>query len=293
MTAIRPTCKSGPVLPERLTEFRNDDLLFDVRDEGPIDGTPVVLLHGFPQRASSWDAVVPYLHKQGARTFAPDQRGYSPRARPPRRRDYRVPALVADVHALVTAIGEPVHLIGHDWGAAGAWGYAALHPDSLVTLTAISVPHPAAYARSLVRSTQLLKSYYMALFQLPFLPEWLLSRRGGIGDWLLRNSGMTTEMLQTYHREMVDDGALSGALAWYRALPFTSLRNVPNIVAVPTTLIWSDRDVAITRKSVELTERFVTADYRLEVMGGSSHWLPNEQPAELAELIAQRTGLGT
>ncbi len=277
--------------PDRLTEYGNDDLVFDVRDEGPIDGTPVVLLHGFPQRATSWELVVPHLHERGARTFAPDQRGYSPRARPRRRRDYRAPALISDVHALVTAIGEPVHLVGHDWGAAGAWGMAASHPDSLLTLTAISVPHPGAFTRSLVRSTQLLKSYYIALFQLPFLPEWLLSRRGGIGDWVLRNSGMTTEMLETYHREMVDDGAMPGALAWYRALPLTSLRSVPSLVSVPTTLIWSDRDVAISRKAVDLTERFVTADYQLEVMDGSSHWLPNEQPAALAELIARRIGL--
>lgn len=277
--------------PDRLTEYGNDGLVFDVRDEGPIDGTPIVLLHGFPQRASSWDAVVPYLHELGARTFAPDQRGYSPRARPRRRRDYRAPALISDVHALVTAIGEPVHLVGHDWGAAGAWGVAARHPDALVTLTAVSVPHPAAFTRAMVRSSQILKSYYIALFQLPFLPEWLLSRRGGIGEWLLRNSGMTTEMLEAYYEEMVDDGAMAGALAWYRALPLTSIRSFPSTVSVPTTLIWSDQDIAITRKAVDLTERFVTGDYQLEVMDGSSHWLPNEEPAELAALIARRTGL--
>ena len=277
--------------PDRLTEYGNDGLVFDVLDEGPIDGTPVVLLHGFPQRATSWEHVVPYLHERGARTFAPDQRGYSPRARPRRRRDYTAPALISDVQALVTAIGEPVHLVGHDWGAAGAWGVAARHPDSLVTLTAVSVPHPSAFIRSFARSVQALKSYYIALFQLPFLPEWLLSRRGGVGDWLLRNSGMTKEMIETYHREMVDDGAMPGALAWYRALPLTSLRSVPSVISVPTTLIWSDRDIAITRKAVDLTERFVTGDYRLEVMPGDSHWLPNEKPAELAEIIAQRAGL--
>ena len=213
--------------PDRLTEYGNDDLVFDVLDEGPIDGTPVVLLHGFPQRATSWEAVVPHLHERGARTFAPDQRGYSPRARPRRRRDYRVPALISDVHALVTAIGEPVHLVGHDWGAAGAWGVAAqpprLAPDADGCLGASPRRlHPLARPEHAA-----LKSYYIALFQLPFLPEWLLSRRGGIGDWLLRNSGMTTEMLETYHREMVDDGAMRGALAWYRALPLTSLRSVP------------------------------------------------------------------
>jgi len=279
------------VPPERLVEFRRDDLVLDVIDDGPLDGTPIVLLHGFPQRATSWDAVTPYLHERGARTYALDQRGYSPRARPPGRLGYRAPALIGDVHTLISAIGEPVHLVGHDWGAAGAWGVAARHPDSLLTLTAVSVPHPSAFIRSFARSGQALKSYYMALFQLPFLPEWLLSRRGGIGDWLLRNSGMTDEMVETYHREIVDDGALRGALAYYRALPVTSPRQFPTKVVVPTTVVWSDGDVAIGRKAFELTARFVTADYRLEVMEGPSHWLPNEKPAELAEFIAQRAGL--
>ena len=138
---------------------------------------------------------------------------------------------------------------------------------------------------------QALKSYYIALFQLPFLPEWMMSRQGGFGERLLRGSGMSKDMVEAYHREMVEDGALHGALAWYRALPLTSLRSIPGRVSVPTTMVWSDGDNFIGRRSVELTERFVTADYRLEVMAGYSHWLPNERPAELAELIAQRAGL--
>ncbi len=287
----KATCKSGLVTSERLTEYRSGDLVLDVIDAGPTDGTPVVLLHGFPQRASSWDAVTPYLHERGARTYALDQRGYSPRARPPGRRRYRADALIGDVHTLIETIGEPVHLVGHDWGAAGAWGVAARHPDALLSLTAVSVPHPSAFFRSFARSAQALKSYYMALFQLPFLPEWLLSRRNGLGDRLLRNSGMTEEMLETYHQEIVEDGALRGALAYYRALPVTHPRAFPGKVAMPTTLVWSDQDVAIGRKSIELTEQFVTGDYRLEVLEGNSHWLPNEKPAELAELIAQRAGL--
>jgi pimeloyl-ACP methyl ester carboxylesterase len=134
-------------------------------------------------------------------------------------------------------------------------------------------------------------SYYIALFQLPFLPEWLLSRRGGLGDWLLRNSGMSEEMLETYHREIVDDGALRGALGWYRALP-VSIGSIPGDVAVPTMLVWSDREVAITRKATELTPKYVTADYQFEELGGATHWLPNEQPAEIADAIIRRMGLG-
>jgi pimeloyl-ACP methyl ester carboxylesterase len=284
------TCESDRVITDRLAEHRNGELVLDVIDDGPLDGTPVVLLHGFPQRATMWSDVSPLLNERGARTFALDQRGYSPRARPRGRRAYRVSELISDVHTLIETIGGPVHLVGHDWGAAGAWGLADRHPDDLASMTVVSVPHPQAFMSAFVRSRQALLSYYMALFQLPFLPEWLLSRRGGIGDWLLRNSGMTEDMLDTYHREIVDDGALRGALAWYRALP-VSIGSVPGTVAVPTTLVWSDGDVAITRKAIELTSRYMTGDYQYEVMDGASHWLPNEQPAEIADVISRRVGL--
>src|SRR5215213_5684608 len=126
----------------RLRSYRHDGLTFDVEDEGPLEGDPVVLLHGFPQRSTCWRLVVPLLHARGLRTYAPDQRGYSPSARPARRRDYRLERLVDDVLALVEAIGRPVHLVGHDWGAVVAWALASQRPDDVRTLTAVSVPHP-------------------------------------------------------------------------------------------------------------------------------------------------------
>ncbi|NLG55624.1 MAG: alpha/beta fold hydrolase, partial [Rhodococcus sp.] len=123
-------------MPERLASFTHDSLKFTVRDEGPLDGVPIVLLHGFPQDSRSWEAVVPLLHKEGYRTVAPDQRGYSPGARPARRRDYRGEELVGDVVALIEALDVgPVHLVGHDWGAAAAWQTANMHPELVRTLT--------------------------------------------------------------------------------------------------------------------------------------------------------------
>ena len=105
-----------------MEHYRRDDLIFDVRDAGPPEGPVVVLLHGFPQRNDSWNAVIDRLTVQGYRCLAPNQRGYSPAARPSRRRDYRIPELVADVGALIDASGaRRVHLVGHDWGAAVAW----------------------------------------------------------------------------------------------------------------------------------------------------------------------------
>src|SRR5580765_1950364 len=119
-----------------MQEYRNGDLTFDVDDSGPAGGDVVVLLHGYPENRTSWHAVTPLLTAAGYRVLAPDQRGYSPRARPLRRRDYRMSELVDDTLALVDASGaHQVHLVGHDWGGAVAWAFAATYPDRLFTLT--------------------------------------------------------------------------------------------------------------------------------------------------------------
>lgn len=277
---------------QRLSQYRNGRFTFDVIDSGPSDGTPVILLHGFPQRASSWDAVSAHLHERGLRTYAPDQRGYSPGARPRTRFGYRPAALVSDITALISAIDTgPVHLVGHDWGAAVAWSVAGRHPDQIASLTAVSVPHPGAFLRSMLSSNQALKSYYMALFQLPFLPELLLSRPGGAGDKLLRNAGMTREMLDEFHTRVVGHGALPGGLGYYRSMFLSAPSELGGKVTVPTTYIWSDGDAALGRKGAELCERWVSGPYELEIIEGASHWLPDERPSEIAASIARRVGV--
>lgn len=270
----------------RLTSYTRDGLVFDVRDEGPQDGDVVVLLHGFPQRASSWDRVVPRLHAAGLRTLAPDQRGYSPGARPRRRRDYRSAELEADVVALLNLLDGPVHLVGHDWGAVVGWLVAAHRPELLRSWTAVSVPHPAAMLRSFVTSTQLLRSWYMGLFQVPLLPERLLSSRPAEAS--LRAGGMSRELVARYRREIVEDGALPGGLAWYRGLPLSDPRTSLGPVRVPTTMVWSDGDVALSRAGAELTERHVRAPYELVVLEGVSHWVPEEAPDALADAVLAR-----
>src|SRR3954467_7630213 len=135
-----PTRQSGHV-----DTFRRGDMVFDVQDGGPPDGEPVVLLHGFPQDRTAFDRMAPALHTAGLRTLAPDQRGYSPGARPVGRSHYRVREAVGDVLAMLDAAGsERAHVVGHDWGGAVAWAMAAWHPDRVRMLTALSTPHPAA-----------------------------------------------------------------------------------------------------------------------------------------------------
>jgi pimeloyl-ACP methyl ester carboxylesterase len=270
----------------RLLRFGRNDLTFDVSDEGPLSGDPVVLLHGFPERASSWRKVVPHLHARGLRTYAPDQRGYSSGARPPRRRDYRQQELVDDVVALIERIGCPVHLVGHDLGAAVGWALATHRPELLHSFTAVSVPHPSAFLRAMPRLHQLVRSWYIGAFQLPVLPEGFAAARGF--ELPLRRSGMTRADVQRFRREIVDDGALHYALMWYRAIPLAGRGRPAGVVRVPTTFVWSDGDSAVTRAAGRSTPEYVDAPYRYVELGNVSHWVPTHAPEALAEAILDR-----
>ncbi|MEI2639114.1 MAG: alpha/beta fold hydrolase [Microthrixaceae bacterium] len=166
-----------------LTSYRHDGCLFDVDDSGGGgDGQnggnveTVILLHGFPQSRTSWRELTPQLVDRGYRVIAPDQRGYSPGARPRRRRDYTLDKLAGDVIALADAADvERFHVVGHDWGGAVAWALGANHSDRVASVTSLSTPHPQAMISSLMSSDQLLRSWYMLYFQLPVVPELMVT----------------------------------------------------------------------------------------------------------------------
>lgn len=255
-------------------------------DTGPIDGEVVVLLHGFPQRASCWDEVMPRLNKKGYRTIAFDQRGYSEKARPRGRKAYKVANLASDVIALIDKIGvKSVHLVGHDWGSFVGYTVAGYYPERVRTYTSISLPHPKAFARSLFSSKQALHSWYMLFFQLPKLAEIMLINLKGVRNKQLRDSGMDAAMIKRYEREMVKEDALPGGIAWYRAFPFFG--HAPNI-KVPTTHIWSTADNSLERKGAELCEKYVDAPYKLIIIENGTHWLPDQKPDEVVAGIVDR-----
>ena len=267
--------------PPRTTTMRRGTLTFDVHDDGPADGPPVVLLHGFPEDSTCWSRVAPLLHDRGLRTVALDQRGYSPGARPLARAAYRLDFLVADVLALLERTG-PAHVVAHDWGASVAWALAASAPERLRSLTVLSTPHPRALARALVRSDQALRSLYVGLFQLPALPEALLRPRLAA---LLRRSGLPAEQAERCGALMREPGALTAALDWYRALPLAT-RPV-GAVRVPTTYVWGASDPALGRWAAEDTERHVEAPYRFVELD-TGHWLPAHAAGEVASAVADR-----
>lgn len=272
-------------MSERIARYTHDGLEFDVLDQGPLDGPVVLLLHGFPERAASWSAVMEELNEAGFRTIAPDQRGYSPGARPKRRRDYRVGALVDDVVALIDTIGAPVHVVGHDWGAMIAWVTAGRRPDLVLSLTAFSVPHPGSFITALLTSRQILHSWYFAFFQLPILPQKWMTRPGQRAEKWYEKSGMNADDLERTRTDVVDYGALPFAVTWYRGLPFSN----PGIgrlrITVPTSMVWSDGDTFIGRSAIERAQQYVDARYTLTVLAGVTHWIPTQARTAAAQAI--------
>lgn len=263
-----------------LTSYGNDGFTFRVHDWGPLDGRPVIALHGFPQTSASWAPVASRLGSAGLRVLAPDQRGYSPGARPAAVSAYRIDRLAGDVLALADAAGlDRFDVLGHDWGGAVAWHLAARYPERIQTLTVASTPHPRALQEAF-RGPQALRSWYMLVFQLPWLPETVLKTPLG-GQWLASSGAAEPkELAQLF----TDRSAATGALNWYRAM---RLKDAPGTgqVSVPTLYVWSDGDTALGRQPAERTAAYVTGDYQFLELAGVSHWIPDEEPEALATAV--------
>lgn len=257
---------------------------FATHESGPADGELVLLLHGFPQHADSWDRVVPLLNAAGYRTVTFNQRGYSPEAQPRRRRDYVIPELTADAAAVIDAYGGRAHVVGHDWGSIVAWFLATDHPEKAATLTSVSVPHPRAFLASMGTSRQVISSWYMLFFQLPWLPERALRSRW---NWFLTDyAGQTPEAARRDLAGFPDPESLSGPINWYRGLPLLNLWKRSGVrVQQPTLFVWSDEDVALKRKGAVTTERYVDGPYTFEILTGISHWIPEAAPERFTDLL--------
>jgi pimeloyl-ACP methyl ester carboxylesterase len=269
-----------------MDQFRRGDLVFDVIDAGPADGQVVVLLHGFPEIHTMYQPVIDRLSAEGYRCLAPLQRGYSAGARPKRRRDYRADDLVGDVLRLIDVSGaDRVHLVGHDWGAAVAWYVAQRAPERLHTLTALSVPHPAAFVKAVATSRQALSSWYMLFFQLPWLPERLLLTDRAVAGFIASKPSERADLAEAEMALMREPGALTAALNWYRAMAFGDPRAIAQKVSVPTLYLWTDDDIALKEKGARLCADYVVGEYRYEQFPGVSHWVVDERPDEVTDLL--------
>jgi pimeloyl-ACP methyl ester carboxylesterase len=259
-----------------------------IQGEGPL----VVLLHGFPEFWHSWRHQIPFLAEHGYMAVAPDLRGYNDTDKP--RTGYDVVTLIQDIEGLVTGLGrEKAIIVGHDWGGALAWAFAMRYPHRTERLIVMNAPHPSAMARELRSGKQLRKSWYVFLFQLPWLPEKLLLRNhaNGVGRMLrgaaVQKDAFPREVTAKYQEAMSKPGAMTAALNYYRQLfrrsPGAFLREAKHI-HVPTLLIWGEQDIAL---GIELThglEQWVD-NIQVKYIPDSGHWVQQEKPELVNQLM--------
>ena len=266
-------------------------LTFRALAEGPVDGRVVLFLHGFPQSAGEWKAQLHALADAGFRVVAPDQRGYSPGARPAAVEAYGIDHLVADTLGMCDELGaERIDLVGHDWGAIVAWVVAARHPGRVRTLSVVSVPHPEAFADAYAspRSKQREMSGYIDVFRAgDGAGEQMLA--GDDGDGLRRmfeGQGLDADAAAGHAAVHAQPGALTAGLNWYRATHPTMMRGVPP-VSVPTLFVWGALDPAISREAAEGCAAYTTGPFRFEVLDDVGHWVPELEAELLNRLLLE------
>jgi pimeloyl-ACP methyl ester carboxylesterase len=271
-----------------MTEIAVGALTFDALADGAEDAELVLLLHGFPQTSASWRDQVTALATAGYRAVAPDQRGYSPRARPTELAAYAMPELVGDVIGFADALGAArFHLVGHDWGGAVAWHVAARHPDRLHTLAVVSTPHPAALRRAYsgdLGGDQAERSGYMAFFRQPDSQDRMLENDAAVFRLLFAGSGMPEGRERPYLEALGTPQALGAALNWYRAASVADAEGLGPITT-PTLYVWSTEDVALGTEAAEATAQCVEGPYHFAVIEGVSHWIAEQAPDRLNQLL--------
>jgi epoxide hydrolase 4 len=274
-------------------------------EAGDPAGEPVVLLHGFPELSHSWRHQLPALAEAGYHAVAPDLRGYGASDRPTAVEAYAAKALVGDVAGLIRALGhESAHVVGHDWGGSLAWGLAGNAPGAVRSLTILNAPQGPVSARLRREDAgQRAKSWYMLLFQFPGVAEaWLsdddfANLRGFVFD-TAPPAAFPPEEREVYVDALRRDGALTAALNWYHANmpPSSWLRDPPDPpeITVPTLIIWGEGDAYMGTELLERTAATVTGPLRVERLPGVSHWVQQEVPDRVNELLlgflAERRG---
>ena len=261
------------------------------------EGPPVVLLHGFPEFWYSWRHQLPALVDAGYRVVAPDMRGYNTSDKPESVADYHVDRLADDVAELISERGaDSAYVVGHDWGAAVAWHFAGRHAEMLRTLHILNVPHPAVMFEWLKTPKQLLKSWYIFFFQLPWIPEAAL--RAGDFAYVrrtyergtVRPNAFTDEDIERYIQAYKEPGALTAMLNYYRAAARSvgDLSHFP-VIDAPTVVIWGEQDISLRVEMAEPPSKLVP-NARVEYLPDASHWVQIDRPERVNDLLLDFLG---
>jgi epoxide hydrolase 4 len=259
------------------------------------DGPLVVLLHGFPEFWYGWREQIPALAAAGFRVVAPDMRGYNLSSRPRGVAAYDMGRLTNDVRELIAERGaERAMLAGHDWGAAVAWATAFSHPDVVERLAILNVPHPRRLLQGLRTPRQLRRSWYMFVFQLPWLPDRLiaLNRWQYFRDLFERDArpgAFSAADIERYVEAWSRAGAATATINYYRA----AFRRTPQRAAAgirpvnaPTLVIWGERDRHLGAELAEPERRDVPRLHRVERLD-ASHWVQHDEPETVNRLLTE------
>ncbi len=275
---------------------------FLIRSWGNQDLPPLLMLHGFPEYGGAWEDLAPLLTHR-FHCIAPDQRGYGQSWAPAGVQNYALSELVSDMTALITQIGGPVCVLGHDWGASVAYGLAMWHPDLVSRLIIANGVHPALFQRELAAGgAQSVASQYInflrregsedALAQADFAGLLQLFSAHMNLDWL------TGPRLVAYKYEWARPGRLKAMINWYRTTPLQvadpgkpitdlyPLRVEQMQVRCPHLLIWGEDDTALLPVSTRGLEEFA-ANLTRVVLPGVDHWLCHQNPKAVADAILE------
>ncbi len=246
------------------------------------EGTPVLLLHGFPQSSYAWREIVAPLVAAGYRVIMPDMRGYGLSDKPRSAAQYATPVLVSDMKNLLGTLGHGrAHVVGHDWGGVVAWHFTASHPELVDRLVIINGPHPDRISERLRHSAaQRKKSWYIFFFQLPWLPELFLTRPTTMRRLFMasafKKEAFSDEVIDTYTRAVREPGAASGMLNYYRAAARRPTKPLAQIER-PTLVLWGERDTALGADLLDRLGEHVR-DLRVHRIPDASHWVVEEKP---------------
>jgi len=257
---------------------------------GPEDGTPVIMLHGFPEFWYAWRNQIDPLVAAGFRLYIPDQRGYNLSDKPRAIKEYSLDVLADDIIGLIDYIGvEKAFVIGHDWGGGAAWWLANRSPERVAKLIVLNIPHHAAFNRALKKDPeQRRRSRYMAYFQLPILPElsvraldWSLLARWAFDD----SPAFDADDLKQYKRAWAQPGAMTGMLNWYRAVRKAPPKRLDSPrITVPTTLIWGKRD-HVMKPELAQASIALCDDGHLHTIEAATHWVQHDAPQQVNSII--------
>ena len=267
--------------------------------EGPL----VLLLHGYPDNAHSWEHQLVALAAAGYRAVAPFMRGYPPTEVPPAGY-YDRATLARDVEELIDALGggEPCHLVGQDWGAAIGYGVLGAFPRRIRRAVMLAVPHPVVIRRTLRRSpAQVIRSFHWFLFQLPWLPERLVSARNAafleLLWWLWSPDYRDRAHVAAIRKTMADPEVAAATLSYYRAALQPSHRDpalaelyatLDRPIEVPTRVLCGSKDMR--GRMLEDQRDLFRADYDWHIVDGAGHFLHRERPAEVNRQILDWLG---